>query len=59
MHQKKKYPWFLYKNNPNNTPPYVTYGLIAANVPAYYESNLPPQQLIGFFHLGRQKSREN
>lgn len=39
-------------NNPVTTTPYVTYGLIAANVLAFiYESSLPPQALDGFLHL--------
>jgi len=46
-------------NNPI-TLPYVTYGLIAANVLAFiYESNLPPQQLNGFFHLAAVVPRES
>ncbi len=39
-------------NNPTTITPYVTYGLIAANVLTFfYEANLPPQELNGFFHL--------
>lgn len=39
-------------NVPTRITPYVTYGIIAANVLAFvYESNLPPQQLDAFFHL--------
>jgi len=45
-------------NNP--TTPYVTYGLIAANVLAFiYESNLPPQQLNGFPPSRRSAARTN
>ena len=46
-------------NNPTTITPYVTYGLIAANVLAFlYEANLPPQQLDGFFHLAAIVPRE-
>jgi membrane associated rhomboid family serine protease len=39
-------------NNPISITPYVTFGLIAANVLAFlYEASLPPQALDGFFHL--------
>ena len=49
----------LHDNNPIRITPYVTYGLIAANVLAFiYESNLPPQQLNGFFHLAAVVPRE-
>ena len=46
-------------NNPTTITPYVTYGLIAANVLAFlYEANLPPQELDGFFHLAAVVPRE-
>ncbi|MBW4637653.1 MAG: rhomboid family intramembrane serine protease [Gloeocapsa sp. UFS-A4-WI-NPMV-4B04] len=46
-------------NNPTTITPYVTYGLIAANVLAFlYEANLPPQQLDQFFHLAAVVPRE-
>jgi membrane associated rhomboid family serine protease len=46
-------------NNPTKITPYVTYGLIAANVLAFlYESSLPPQYLDGFFHLFAVVPRE-
>ncbi|MDB9318374.1 rhomboid family intramembrane serine protease [Nodularia spumigena] len=39
-------------NNPTQITPYVTYGLITANVLAFlYEASLPPQALNEFFHL--------
>ncbi|NJL09267.1 MAG: rhomboid family intramembrane serine protease [Calothrix sp. SM1_7_51] len=39
-------------NNPTTITPYVTYGLVAANILAFiYESSLPPQALDGFFRL--------
>ena len=42
----------LRDNNPITITPYVTYGLIAANILAFlYEANLPPQELDVFFHL--------
>lgn len=42
----------LRDNNPITITPYVTYGLIAANILVFlYEANLPPQELDGFFHL--------
>jgi membrane associated rhomboid family serine protease len=46
-------------NNPTKITPYVTYGLIAANVLAFiYEASLPPQYLDGFFHLFAVVPRE-
>jgi membrane associated rhomboid family serine protease len=46
-------------DNPTTTTPYVTYGLIAANVLAFlYEASLPPQQLTGFLHLAAVVPRE-
>jgi membrane associated rhomboid family serine protease len=46
-------------NNPTTITPYVTYGLIAANVLAFlYEANLPPQQLDQFFRLAAVVPRE-
>lgn len=46
-------------NNPITITPYVTYGLIAANVLVFlYEANLPPQQLDGFLHLAAIVPRE-
>jgi membrane associated rhomboid family serine protease len=46
-------------NNPISITPYVTFGLIAANVLAFlYESSLPPQALDGFFHLAAVVPRE-
>jgi membrane associated rhomboid family serine protease len=39
-------------NVPTRIVPYVTYGLVAANIIAFiYEADLPPQQLDGFLHL--------
>lgn len=46
-------------NNPITITPYVTYGLIAANVLAFlYEASLPPQALNGFLHLAAVVPRE-
>lgn len=46
-------------NNPISITPYVTYGLIAANVLAFlYEASLPPQQLNSFFELAAIVPRE-
>lgn len=46
-------------NNPITITPYVTYGLIAANVLAFlYEASLPPQALNGFLHLAAVIPRE-
>ncbi len=46
-------------DNPTTITPYVTYGLIAANVLAFlYESSLPPRQLDGFLHLAAVVPRE-
>ncbi len=46
-------------NNPTTITPYVTYGLIAANVLAFlYEASLPPQALDGFLHLAAVVPRE-
>ena len=46
-------------NVPTRITPYVTYGIIAANVIAFvYEANLPPQQLDVFFHLAAVVPRE-
>ncbi len=46
-------------NNPIKITPYVTYGLIAANVLAFlYEASLPPQALNGFLHLAAVVPRE-
>jgi membrane associated rhomboid family serine protease len=42
----------LRDENPTIITPYVTYGLIIANILAFiYELSLPPQQLQSFFHL--------
>lgn len=49
----------LRDDNPTTTTPYVTYGLVAANVLAFiYELTLTPQQLDGFFHLAAVVPRE-
>ncbi|MBE9018793.1 rhomboid family intramembrane serine protease [Chroococcidiopsis sp. CCALA 051] len=46
-------------NVPTKIVPYVTYGLVAANILAFiYEADLPPQQLDGFFHLFAVVPRE-
>lgn len=46
-------------NNPTTITPYVTFGLIAANVLAFlFEASLPPQELDGFFHLAAVVPRE-
>jgi membrane associated rhomboid family serine protease len=46
-------------NNPITITPYVTYGLIAANVLAFlYEASLPPQALDQFLHLAAVVPRE-
>ncbi len=42
----------LRDNNPISITPYVTFGLIIANILIFlYELSLPPQQLEGFFQL--------
>ncbi|MFB2922162.1 MULTISPECIES: rhomboid family intramembrane serine protease [Aerosakkonema] len=49
----------LRDENPTRITPYVTYGLIAANILVFlYELNLPPQQLEGFFHVAAVVPRE-
>lgn len=49
----------LRDDNPTTITPYVTYGLVAANVLAFiYELTLTPQQLDGFFHLAAVVPRE-
>ncbi len=49
----------LRDNNPITITPYVTYGLIAANVLVFlFELTLAPQQLEGFFHLAAVVPRE-
>lgn len=49
----------LRDENPTKITPYVTYGLIAANILAFlYELSLPPQQLEQFFHLAAIVPRE-
>jgi len=49
----------LRDNNPTKLTPYVTYGLIAANIIIFiYELTLAPQQLNGFFHLAALVPRE-
>ncbi len=46
-------------DNPTRITPYVTYGLIAANVLAFlYESSLPPRELDRFLHLAAVVPRE-
>ena len=46
-------------NVPTKIVPYVTYGLVAANILAFiYEADLQPQQLDGFFHLFAVVPRE-
>lgn len=46
-------------DNPTTITPYVTYGLIAANVIAFlFEASLPPEQLDGFLHLAAVVPRE-
>lgn len=46
-------------NNPTEITPYVTLGLIAANVLVFlYEASLPPQALNGFLHLAAVVPRE-
>lgn len=46
-------------NVPTRIVPYVTYGIVAANIIAFiYEAGLPPQQLDGFFHLFAVVPRE-
>jgi len=46
-------------NVPTRIVPYVTYGLVAANILAFiYEADLQPQQLDGFFHLFAVVPRE-
>jgi len=49
----------LRDNNPITITPYVTYGLIIANILIFlYELSLPQQQLEGFFHLAAVVPRE-
>lgn len=49
----------LKDNNPTQITPYVTYGLIIANILAFlYETSLPPQALNGFLHLAAVVPRE-
>ena len=49
----------LRDNNPITITPYVTYGLVAANILVFlYQLSLPPQQLEGFFHLAAVVPRE-
>jgi len=49
----------LRDDNPTAVTPYVTYGLIAANVLVFlFELSLPPQQLDTFFHLAAVVPRE-
>ncbi|MBD2308928.1 rhomboid family intramembrane serine protease [Chroococcidiopsis sp. FACHB-1243] len=46
-------------NVPTKIVPYVTYGLVAANILAFiYEADLQSQQLDGFFHLFAVVPRE-
>ncbi|MEC4819764.1 MAG: rhomboid family intramembrane serine protease [Scytonema sp. PMC 1069.18] len=46
-------------NNPTTITPYVTYGLVAANVLAFlFEVSLPPVELDGFLHLAAVVPRE-
>ncbi|MFB2881492.1 rhomboid family intramembrane serine protease [Floridanema aerugineum] len=49
----------LRDENPTVITPYVTYGLIIANILAFgYELTLPPQQLQSFFHIAAVVPRE-
>ena len=49
----------LRDDNPTTTTPYVTYGLIAANILVFiYELTLSPPQLDRFFHLAAVVPRE-
>jgi len=49
----------LRDDNPTAVTPYVTYGLIAANVLVFlFELSLQPQQLDAFFHLAAVVPRE-
>lgn len=49
----------LRDENPTVITPYVTYGLIIANILAFvYELTLPPQQLQSFFHIAAIVPRE-
>ncbi len=49
----------LKDNNPTTITPYITFGLIAANILAFlFEATLPPQELAGFFHLAAVVPRE-
>ncbi|MFB2892494.1 rhomboid family intramembrane serine protease [Aerosakkonemataceae cyanobacterium BLCC-F50] len=49
----------LRDENPTVITPYVTYGLIIANILAFvYELSLPPQQLQTFFHIAAVVPRE-
>jgi membrane associated rhomboid family serine protease len=49
----------LRDNNPISITPYVTYGLLAANILAFfYQLSLNPQQLEGFFHVAAVVPRE-
>ncbi len=46
-------------DNPTTITPYVTYGLIAANIIAFlFEASLPPAELDGFLHLAAVVPRE-
>ncbi|KAF3888773.1 MULTISPECIES: rhomboid family intramembrane serine protease [Nostocales] len=46
-------------DNPTTITPYVTYGLIAANIIAFlFEASLPAQELDGFLHLAAVVPRE-
>jgi membrane associated rhomboid family serine protease len=49
----------LQDNNPIRITPYVTYGLIGANIFIFlYQLSLPPQELNEFFHLAAVVPRE-
>ncbi len=49
----------LHDNNPIRITPYVTYGLIGANIFIFlYQLSLPPQQLNEFFHVAAVVPRE-
>lgn len=49
----------LRDENPTVITPYVTYGLIIANILAFvYELSLPPQQLQSFFHIAAVVPKE-
>ncbi|KYC37446.1 rhomboid family intramembrane serine protease [Scytonema hofmannii PCC 7110] len=46
-------------DNPTSITPYVTYGLIAANIIAFlFEASLPAKELDGFLHLAAVVPRE-